>query len=195
MSFSRLAKHPRRCALTALAAGGALVLLLSGCTGGGEPSPTPSASTDAAEPIFATDEEALAAAVAAYTAFEELSQTIAAEGGIEPERIERSVTSEYMPGLLEEFAQYQELGLRITGSASLDSFRLAEHSGGADRVSVTLYVCRDVSGVRVIDAAGVDVTPADRQLRTPLVADLVSKDGADNLLVNGVELWPGDDFC
>ncbi|MGH3705479.1 MAG: hypothetical protein ACRDT9_12675 [Agromyces sp.] len=183
----------RSSAGVALAVAGVVALLLSGCAGAA-PAPSPSPSADAADPIFASDEEALAAAVEAYEAFESVSHSIATDGGEDPDRIRPTVTDTYAVGLLEEFDQYRALGLHVVGSSSLDSFELAEFSSTADSAFVTIYVCRDVTGVQVIDEAGADVTPADRSDRTPLIADLIAETGGE-LVVGGVELWPGDDFC
>ena len=67
-STKRPSRGVRSCA--ALTIAGLTALLLGGCVGEPAPTPTPSASTaGAAEPIFASDEEALAAAEAAYRAY------------------------------------------------------------------------------------------------------------------------------
>ena len=192
-STKRPSRGVRSCA--ALVVAGLTAVLLSGCVGGAAPTPTSTPTApDAAEPIFASDEEALAAAEAAYRAFEDVSQTIAMDGGRDADRIRAVATPTYVTQLLEEFAQYEELGIRIQGSASLDSFSLVGQEAAPDGVVVMMYVCRDVSGVIVRDVTGADVTPADRDDRTPLIASLVA-DESSQLLVHEVEQWPGDDFC
>ncbi len=87
MPTSRLKRRPSRRLGAALAAAGALALVLTGCVGGATPtsSPTP---TEAA-PIFASDEEALAAAVSAYELYLMASAEDHKDGGrASPERIE-----------------------------------------------------------------------------------------------------------
>lgn len=193
MPFARFPSARARGVGVAVAAAGLLALALAGCTGAPTPTPTPTESS--AEPIFASDEEALAAAVEAYQAFETISLQIAKEGGVGPERIEGTATDRYLPQLLDEFDQYRELGIRVEGQSSIDSTRLAEYTEDSDGARVALYVCRDVTGVRVLDSAGSDVTPADRDDRTPLIAFLISEPSKSHLLVDNVELWSGDDFC
>jgi hypothetical protein len=171
-----------------------MALALSGCVGAPAPTPTPTASASA-EPIFASDEEALAAAEVAYSAFETVSHDIASDWGKQPERIESVATATYAPELLEEFAQYRELEIRADGAVKLDSFSLVQHTADNTRSEVVIYVCRDVSGVRIIDANGVDITPVDRAARTPLIASLTTEADGEKLLVDGVELWSGEDFC
>ena len=170
-----------------------LALVLVGCAGAAAPTPTPS-SGDTPAPIFASDEEALAAAEEAYEEFERVSQTIASESGSSPERIGTVATSRYTPELIEEFETYAELNIHTVGESVLDSFELVEQSSSDGASAVVIYVCRDVSHVRIIDDAGNDVTPADRDERAPLIATLVSEE-PNHLLVDQVELWSGKDFC
>jgi hypothetical protein len=182
----------RRGAVAAAAATG-LALVLAGCVGAPAATPTPSPA-DTPAPIFASDEEALAAATEAYGGFERVSQTIASESGSSPGRIGDVATSRYTPELLEEFQTYEDLGIHTVGQSTLDSFELVEQTSADGVATVVIYVCRDVSDVRVIDATGNDVTPADRDERAPLVATLVSEE-SEHLLVDQVELWAGKDFC
>ena len=87
-------------AMAALAA--VTLLAVSGCTGapGATPAPTSSA---AANPIFATDEEALAAAEAAYEKYSEASALVAGDGGVNPDRVDAAVSPEYAADLHREF--------------------------------------------------------------------------------------------
>jgi hypothetical protein len=195
-----LRSRPRRSALiragAAAVAAASVALLLGGCVGVPGATPTPTAApSPSPEPTFASDEEALAAAEAAYEEFEAMSLQIASESGAYPERVEALVTPDYAAELHPEFAKYAELGIRAAGDVSLDTFSLVEHSQSTEGTEVAIYVCRDVSGVRVLDSTGSDVTPADRDDRTPLVASLLAADSNRTLLVDGVELWSGDDFC
>ena len=195
MSLFRTRSHSRRRAGAALAAAGAIALLLSGCTGGA-PAPSPTPSADAAEPIFASDEEALAAAVEAYERYRDVSGAITEQGGADAERISGVVTPAFASTLREEFAALANLGLRTSGSTLIDTTSLVRNDVAKDGAEVAIYLCRDVSSVRVIDANGLDVTPADRPVRVPSQAFFVSSDeDANSLLVSGVEEWVGDDFC
>jgi len=178
-----------------LGSAGVLVVALSGCAGTPAPTPAPPASASAA-PIFASDEEALAAAEAAYESYRAESARISSEGGRDPERVVPYVSDRYASIVVAEFVALEESGLHMEGSTAIDSLRLAEWSSQDHMASVSIYLCRDVSGARVVNSAGADVTPADRQDRIPLVAFLISSTTRpDSLVVDGVEQWSGDNFC
>ena len=195
MSLSRLMRRSRPRVGAALAAAGALALLLSGCTGDA-PAPSPSPSADAAEPIFASDEEALAAAVKAYELYREASAEISARGGEDAESIRPFVTPNHAETMLNEFAALQEAGLRLVGTTSMGTSSLAEVSQTEGVAEVSIYLCRDVGEARVFDAESVDVTPVDRDDRTPLQAFLMSAEkGSPVLVVDEVIVWSGADFC
>lgn len=175
-----------------LLAGATLVSLAACATGGPEPTPSPTptaAQTDA--PIFASDEEALAAAVAAYEAYLAVSDSITADGGADPDRI-RQVTSEGFGEKSEaDFAAFSQAGLRTTGSTRVDSARLLETDNANQTVS--FYACQDVTEVRLFSSSGAEVTPSERDDRVPLVIDTIMDDSA--LRVDGNQVWSGDDFC
>jgi hypothetical protein len=179
----------------AVVATGVIALALSGCVGDPATTPTPTASSST-EPIFASDEEALAAAVEAYEVYRTASAQITADGGAEPNRIDSTVTPDYAVSLHEEFAAIEELGLTMVGSTRIEQVKLAEAAYVHGSAEVSIYFCRDVTEVRVIGPDGADVTPADRDNRTPIQAFLVSATGDERrLVVDGVELWSGNDFC
>ena len=178
--------------LAALLLAGATLVSLTACAPGeatSTPSPSP-AETDA--PIFASDEEALAAAVAAYEKYLRVSEEIA-RGTAVAERILSVSTEEYGVARVSELTAFTESGLRLEGSYAFDTTSLVERSGEDSIELVRMYACQDVSGTRLINAEGADVTPADRDTRVPLVVS-VELD-VDSGLVAGSELWSGQNFC
>lgn len=193
MPTPRRRRAVRRGAAVVVATG--LALALAGCVGAPAPTPTPT-SAGTPEPIFASDEEALAAAEAAYEAYRAKSAEIASEGGANGERIQPFVSEAFLPTVLDEFAALQSEGLRLVGSTAIDTISLSTSSAQNGIASVSIYLCRDVSQARAVNAAGEDVTPAGRDDRVPLQAFLVSA-GSDpaELVVDGVEQWTGTDFC
>src|SRR5688572_12399756 len=174
MPDAPLASARARRHVGALAAAGVLAVVLGGC--GGAPAATPSAtpSASSAEPIFASDEEALAAATAAYEKYRVVSAQISADGGRDADRIDTVVSSDYAATLKEEFAAFQSLGVRAIGEVKVDSISLSEWSGKDESVEVSIYLCRDVTDVQIIGPDSEDATPADRAERTPTLAFLVS---------------------
>ncbi|TFD58627.1 hypothetical protein E3T43_06710 [Cryobacterium sp. Hh7] len=175
--------------------------LLSGCMATPAPtdSSTPSAAAEptATPPVFASDEEALAAAEAAYTAYEALSDSITADGGIRGDRIEPAASPKYLPNLLDSFVGFSKTGFISRGSSTFDNVSLIRNSveprGG---VSIELYLCSDISEVRLIDKTGADVTPAGRTNRTPLQVGFTSSAANPSLLLLDKEdVWSGRNFC
>ena len=189
----------RRLALaaTTAAAAFACAIALSGCSVAPEPTPapTPAASDDAA-PIFASDEEALEAAVAAYEAYAQASDAIMRDAGANPGRLEGLVTARYAPQLYKEFESIADSGIHVDGPSKIDTTSIASYDESDGSVEVSIYMCRDVTGVRVLNAAGEDVTPNGREDRVPSQAFLVSgADDANVLVVDEVTRWSGKSFC
>lgn len=154
--------------LPALVAAIAVLVLVSGCAPAPvEPLKPVTPVLERPEQLFETPEEALAAAEAAYAKYQAMSNLIAAEGGKDPERIAPFVTEEYLSEELKASAVYEMYDVRAQGDATFDSMRLQQYfKESAGYTVVVVYVCLDVSSVRIIDLAGVDVTPkrADRIL-------------------------------
>jgi predicted small lipoprotein YifL len=167
------------------------MLALSGC-GGSDPLPTlpPTPST---APVFASEEEALAAAEAAYAAYLEMSNLISSEGGVDPERIAPFVTPEQLPDELDGLAFFVENGIRSVGAAQVTEVFLQQYNESGGAAEVTFYVCLDVTDVVILNAKGADVTPADR---APIVALEVSYVGtAEAFLLADSDQWSDSQFC
>jgi hypothetical protein len=167
------------------------MLLLSGC-GGGDPIPT-LPPTPTATPIFASEEEALAAAEEAYAAYREMSDQISAEGGVDPERIAPFVTDSRLADELRVFATLREASLRIEGEASFEVLSVQRYEEFGGDAEVVFYACSDLSGSRVIDEDGEDVTPLDRRDRLMLEVVLRTLEGQLPLLLESDSVWPGED--
>ncbi len=193
MPLLRPVPRPRRGVAAALAAAGAVALLLSGCTGGA-PAASPSPSADAAEPIFATDEEALAAAVEAYEAYMAVDAQIGEDGGSDPERILGVVSEEYSLDVIAEYEDLADHGYKVTGTSTIDTTSLVEKAGNESHAVVTIYACVGVGTTRIIDAGGIDITPVNRDPETPLVL-VFAGTNADELKLTRSDLWTGSDFC
>jgi hypothetical protein len=182
--------------LVILAASTALAtLLLAGCGSTPIPPPTPAPTTSA--PVFASEDEALAAATEAYAAYQAMSDLVTGDGGQDPTRVQSLATSDYYPELLEGFASFALREMSSLGSSRYDTVSLvssAEEPKGHAVVSV--YLCSDVSEVRLLDASGVDVTPSTRPNRIALQVGFVSSSGDPRkLLIDGEDVWSGASFC
>lgn len=138
-----------------------LAAALTGCTQPTRlPPPEPSA---AGEPLFASDEEALAAATAAYEEYLAVSNAILQDGGRDPERLLDLVSEEVFETELEGFRLFQQNDWRATGATKLQTVTLQQVIDGSDGLAeVVAYVCTDVSSNDVVDAGGVSQVLPDR---------------------------------
>jgi hypothetical protein len=166
------------------------MLLLAGC-GGGDPIPT-LPPTPTATPIFASEEEALAAAEDAYADYLEMSNLISSEGGADPERIAALVTERRLVDELRGFETLKDADLRIVGQVDFGVIDLQRYDETGEQTEVVFYACVDLSNRRVIDSAGQDVTPADRQDVLVLEVVLLTMNGDLPLLLESDDQWPGE---
>lgn len=138
------------------------VLGLAGCVGG-EPLPT-LPPTPTATPLFASEEEALAAAEDAYEAYLEMSNLISSEGGADPERIATVAVDEIYASSLEGFETLRQNEWRSDGESVLASIDLqfADLDANSGEDIVAAYVCVDYSRVDVLDRDGASVVSPER---------------------------------
>ncbi|MFF2371666.1 hypothetical protein [Agromyces sp. NPDC058110] len=190
---------PRKSPLP-LMAGIAVVIAvgLAGCSGGSDPSaseaPDASAAAPTADaPVFASDEEALAAAVEAYEAYLDVDSIISADPGADVESIKEVVSDGYAKTMIDQYTDVRAAGLRFEGKVTYGGVRLAQWNGGS-LASVQFYVCPDVSGIRIFNSENADVTPTDRDEVLPIVISTEANDQG-SLVVSGSDLWSGTDFC
>ena len=166
-----------------------VAVALTACASQVTPVPT---STEAVteKPLFATDEEALAAAQVAYANYLEISDQIARDGGANPERLEGLVTKEQLQIELQNISEYAVSGFHGEGETSFDSFHIAD----SDQQHFSAYLCVDVTNSKLINSKGEDVTPATRVNRWPLLVNY-NFDSSGKVLISGSETWTGTNFC
>lgn len=194
-------RMPRpRAALAALAC--ALLLGTTACSSAdaddaaASPAPPSAASAAADEPIFASDEEALAAAVEAYEAYADASARVANAGGEGSESISSLVGAELDALVQEEFAALRESGLRSRGENVLYNPRLDANEMKNGVAQVTVLYCRDVSGTQLVRDDGSDATPAVRDLIQAVKVHLVSSEAEPtDLIVSRVDRWEDEEGC
>ncbi|QNO38421.1 hypothetical protein H4J02_05275 [Protaetiibacter sp. SSC-01] len=162
-------------------------LLLSGCVPS-DPTPTPPPTPDAT-PVFASEEEALAAAEEAYGKYLETVAVVMADGGAKPERLRPLLTEELFE---QESAGYEEFasnGWRGVGSTTFTmQLQRADLAAGG----VVAYVCDDRSGLDIVDAEGRSVVLGDRP---DLAASVVEFVWHDSLVLSSQEAWDGGGVC
>jgi hypothetical protein len=147
-------------------------------------------------PVFATDEEALAAATEAYARYLAVSGTITSETGQSSERIADFVSNDFLTESMDDFAWFSNSQVRSVGAVTFKQATLQSYTQTGGSVTVVLYLCQDVSGVRLFDVSGLDVTPADRADVLPLEVELESGRAAPTVLVvSRANVWAGEPFC
>jgi len=181
----------RRSALFALAI--SLVVPLTACaesTRIPEAEPSPSVA-----PLFASDQEALAAATAAYEEFLRVSGEILRDGGAEPERLKPLVSDDVYSNEAEGFATLVANNWRATGHSKLIGSVLQQHTpGNVDQFEVVTYACVDVTDTDVVDEDGVSQIALNRQvlLAFEVVFSAVSR---SELVIERKTLWDSEAAC
>jgi hypothetical protein len=146
-----------------------------------------------APPVFASNDEALAAANSFYSSYQAMANTISREGGADPHRIKPFVTEDMLPGEIATYERLTARGVHLVGDIGFDS--MSVQSASLQAGSINLYMCLDVSHGEVVGADGISVAPPDRPTRYPLVLALVQNDENSQLLLEKSEIWSGSDFC
>ena len=169
------------------------VLLLAGCVP--QPIEDPAEPAPSSTPVFASEEEALAAAVAAYEEYLKVSDQIAADGGASPERLKDLVTEEWYEKEVEVIESIKDAGLHQSGATSSRNAtiqRLDDTGSGA--ADVTIYVCADASATRFLNAQGTDVTP---ETRNSLITNevLFSAQSGGQLVLVSSSPWQDASLC
>lgn len=163
------------------------VPLLTGCS---DDAPLPSAPPPpSAEPVFASDEEALAAAEEAYGAYSAVADQIMHDGGKHTERLAPLVSPELFEFQNDDFENFKSNGWRSVGTTTLRNFSLQQVSES----TVVIYVCVDISDVDVVDADGNSHVSPDRPNANAHEATLEWRD--DRLIVVADEQWTGGGVC
>ncbi len=170
-----------------------VVLLLRGCV----PTPAPTSQTPrpTATPVFASEAEALAAATKAYAEYVRVSDEITADGGQDPQRIAPYVTAAQLTDELRGFKSYSDRGYSTAGESTFDNVSLQGISESLPR-GVVIYVCSDVTKVRILNSERIDVTPATRMDRQAFeVTFQTNPVKKGQLLLARNETWPNAGIC
>ena len=159
------------------------VMLFSACSPAPEPTRTPT-------PAFASEEEAFTAAKETYAAYMEAGNArIAGASSPNPQDF---LIGAALEADVDGVRFLREQGLHLTGTGALAAFTGVEVDQAGGHASVIAIACLDTTGVRVIDAAGSDVTPPDRK---EVVAQLVEFVGEGGKLQITAESDAEDDEC
>jgi hypothetical protein len=167
--------------------------MISACTQ--PPTPVEPTTDPTATPLFATDDEALAAATEAYAKYQKVSDEILIDGGAHPERLLDVATQDFLDVQIIGYQQAEANGLRSTGGSMVDSTSLQfyDPNSVSGEAVVGIYGCADVSRVDVVDASGASVVSPGRPDRSPFEA--VFDSSSEGLKLAKEDPWSGSNFC
>lgn len=168
-------------------------LLLSGCSPeAAVPSAPPAAEGEA---LFASDEEALAAAEAAFAEYLAVFDEVFAQGGTDASRLEAVAAEDVLEADLTRAERFQSDDFTQTGTSTVLETSLQQHvSGPAGVAEVVTYSCLDAFSITVLNADGVDVGNPERAATATFSNTFTSTSEGDLLLVRS-ELWREDTEC
>jgi hypothetical protein len=162
------------------------------------PSTDTTRTAESPVPLFASDEEALAAARATYQSFLDATDSIGRDGGASSERLYAFATREVADVDRAGFDRFAAAGHHMEGQSSIKTFELQYYARSAlpGEVSVAAYTCVSVAGVDVLDSGGTSVVPETRPDLTPFEVGFVfSEDSGTNLQIALKTLWTGQGVC
>ncbi len=140
------------------------LMTTGGCSASPEPKPTPTS-------LFASEEEAFAAAEEVYR---EYNEAVNAERRGESDADPRDyLTGLALEGDTDARNELRDRGLTIDGDGVVASFN-EEQVVLTPSPRVIAIACLDVSGTRVLDQTGQDVTPTDRAAHVALRITLLA---------------------
>lgn len=150
--------------------------------------PSPGAESDEPTPMFASDEEAFAAAEVTYQAYLDAVNRGRDGGSGDPQSF---LIASALEAEISGARQLTTAGITVRGPSHIQSFAGLTYVTGVGGEVVTAELCLDGSNTVVLDAQGSDVTPIHRQSISPVdVSFLVS---GEELLIN--QSSPGGHTC
>ena len=170
------------------------LVTLAGCAAA--PAPAPTTVTPTTAPVFASDEEALAAATEAYANYLKAHDTFWADDESSPDEFLGLSTGSAREGDAATIDEWKAEGWRAVGVTTFDSIRLQRSETTDGVYQIGTYLCLDVSKGDVLDAKGTSVAKLDRPLRLPLEVEFEATTATPTeLKISRSEVWSGENFC
>jgi hypothetical protein len=145
-------------------------------------------------PVFASEEEALAAAGELYGRYLAISNEIGQGGWKDTSQLRSVARDRALNDDTSTAEGFQANGWTQVGESTFDSLILQQlEDAGAGAVDLVVYLCIDVSKVDVLDSHGQSVITSSRPERQPLEVEIDDVEG--DLKVSRSEVWSGQDFC
>jgi len=155
------------------------------------PSPDPSST-----PLFASDEEALAAAEEAYGRYQAVEDEVFADGGANSERINDVAVRDALEAAKLGFDELSSRGYKGLGRTQFDSFELQQQSSSIGFEDVVIaYVCLDFSEADIVDQQNVSILRPDRLIRQAYQVSFDFSADKKGLILATREPWTGAEPC
>ncbi|WAB83198.1 hypothetical protein OVN20_08865 [Microcella daejeonensis] len=187
---ARRALPPRSLVLSATAA---LLVALAGCSDTPaipDADPTPTAS-----PLFASEEEALEAAIAVWEEYNAVAYEVRQDEGRQPERLEPLLSAELYMDEVESIQEFVAAGTRTEGTSRSTGAKLQQfQSGPAGIAFVSFYACSINDEVVLL---GEDGQPSETQppvVEVTLEVIVESQESGD-LFISKREFWAEGNQC
>ena len=165
-------------------------MALAACTPADPPASTPTPTA-----IFASEDEALAAATDVYQQYNAAFDEALSKGGADMTGLRSLATDEHFTEL-DKPGTIDENGWHTEGASSFEVKSVAWYRPDSGQPQIALNVCRNLASVRVVDSRGIDVTPQDWPEAVPLVVSFVPANGdSPSLVVSKVDSWLEPDPC
>ncbi|MDJ0339480.1 hypothetical protein [Cryobacterium sp. PH31-O1] len=198
-------RRPTHSAVRSAAALFLAVGALSGCSAVPAPAPTDSAAPVPAAtsaptetpPIFASNEEALAAAKAAYSNYLAAGDTAGEIGSDSWIGFLALSTGTEHDATVQSKELMKERGWSFIGVTRFDSMTVQSSRPLADSTwEIRTYLCLDLRDTDTVNEAGDSVVKENGSLRSPMVVVFVTANANSNqLLISESPIWSGSDFC
>jgi hypothetical protein len=169
-------------------------LLLGGCVGP-EPQITPTETVS--EPVFASEEEALAAAEEVFAAYLAATDQMGRSGGTDLSAFDGVVTERLLDEEESSAQTLQEKGWHLEGSYGYRDLKLQQlDQSSPPAVFLQAYVCLDLTNVAYYDSAGIDQSVDGHSEFSPVEVVFQNEPSAPStLVVDRADRWTGNDFC
>ncbi|MCA1942185.1 MAG: hypothetical protein LDL15_01070 [Yonghaparkia sp.] len=173
-----------------------LVLLIATLTACAEPTRLPPPEEPAARaPLFASDEEALAAATEAYEEYLAVSNAVFAKPPRDIDRLLEVATPEFVEAERSIAERFDANNWTVAGGTELVTAELQQWFREPSGLTyLVAYMCVDVSTARILDEAGQDVTPVGRPNNVTLEVTMRGSSVGEFMLEKS-ELWQEVSAC
>ncbi|WP_146070155.1 hypothetical protein [Cryobacterium sp. Y29] len=178
------------------------VATLSGCSAAPVPTetavpvPSETAKPTDSPPVFASNDEALAAAKAAYTKYLSLGDSAGATDSDSWKEYLALTTGTEHDGAAQAGKLMKEKGWSFTGVTLFDSMTIQSSRALPDSTwEIRTYLCLDLSASDTVNESGDSVVKHDEP-RSPMIVVFVTPDkNSRQLLISESPIWSGSNFC